>query len=101
MIKSCPPPLAEFLGTALLIIPGDGVVANVLLARSKAYGAGWIVITAGWGLAVSVGVFSVARVSGAHLNPAVSVAMALAGNFPWAAVPAYIAALASVALGRF
>ncbi len=86
------PPLAEFLGTALLIILGDGVVANVLLARSKAHGGGWIVITAGWGLAVFVGVFAVARVSGAHLNPAVSVAMALAGNFPWAAVPGYIVA---------
>ena len=86
------PPLAEFIGTALLIILGNGVVANVLLNRSKGQNGGWIVITAGWALAVFVAVFSVARVSGAHLNPAVSVAMALAGNFPWASVPAYVIA---------
>jgi glycerol uptake facilitator protein len=86
------PPLAEFIGTALLIILGNGVVATVLLNRSKGQNSGWIVITAGWALAVFVAVFSVARVSGAHLNPAVSIAMALAGNFPWASVPAYIAA---------
>ena len=86
------PALAEFLGTALLIILGDGVVANVLLSRSKAYNAGWIVITSGWALGVFVAVFAVGRISGAHLNPAVSVAMALAGDFPWASVPAYILA---------
>jgi glycerol uptake facilitator protein len=86
------PPLAEFIGTALLIILGNGVVATVVLNRSKGQGGGWIVITAGWALAVFVAVFSVARVSGAHLNPAVSIAMAIAGNFPWASVPAYIAA---------
>lgn len=86
------PPLAEFIGTALLIILGNGVVATVLLNRSKGQNSGWIVITAGWALAVFVAVFSVARISGAHLNPAVSIAMALAGNFPWASVPAYIAA---------
>ncbi|MEI6035587.1 MAG: MIP/aquaporin family protein [Verrucomicrobiae bacterium] len=86
------PALAEFLGTALLIILGDGVVANVLLSRSKAQNSGWIVITAGWAIGVFVGVFAVARVSGAHLNPAVSVAMALAGNFSWSAVPGYILA---------
>jgi len=86
------PALAEFIGTALLIILGDGVVANVLLARSKAQNGGWIVITAGWALGVFVAVFAVGRVSGAHLNPAVSVAMAMAGNFPWASVPTYILA---------
>jgi glycerol uptake facilitator protein len=86
------PSLAEFLGTALLIILGDGVVATVLLKSSKGQGSGWIVITAGWALAVFVAVFSVGRVSGAHLNPAVTVAMALAGNFPWESVPAYILA---------
>jgi glycerol uptake facilitator protein len=85
-------PLAEFLGTALLIILGNGVVSTVLLNRSKGQNAGWIVITAGWGLAVFVAVFCVARVSGAHLNPAVSLAMAISGNFPWASVPAYVAA---------
>lgn len=87
-----PPSLAEFIGTALLIVLGDGVVANVLLKESKGYGSGWIVITAGWGFAVFVAVFAVGRVSGAHLNPAVSIAMALSGNFPWASVPAYILA---------
>lgn len=86
------PPLAEFIGTALLIILGNGVVATALLNRSKGQNGGWIVITAGWALAVFVAVFAVARVSGAHLNPAVSVAMAFAGNFPWDSVPAYIAA---------
>lgn len=86
------PALAEFVGTALLIILGDGVVANVLLARSKAQNAGWMVVATGWALGVFVGVFAVGRISGAHLNPAVSVAMAMAGNFPWAAVPAYIIA---------
>lgn len=86
------PPLAEFIGTALLILLGNGVVATVLLNRSKGQSSGWIVITAGWALAVFVAVFSVARISGAHLNPAVSIAMATAGNFPWASVPAYIAA---------
>lgn len=86
------PALAEFLGTALLVLLGDGVVANVLLARSKALGAGWMVIATGWGLAVFVGVFSVGRVSGAHLNPAVTVALAMAGDFSWSGVPAYIVA---------
>jgi len=86
------PPIAEFIGTALLIILGDGVVATVLLKGSKGQNAGWVAITAGWGLAVFVAVFSVARVSGAHLNPAVSVGMAIAGHFPWSSVPAYILA---------
>ena len=86
------PALAEFIGTALLIILGDGVVANVLLNRSKAQNSGWIVITSGWALGVFVAVFAVGRISGAHLNPAVSVAMALSGNFPWAEVPGYILA---------
>lgn len=96
------PPIAEFIGTALLIILGNGVVATVLLERSKGQNGGWIVITAGWALAVFVAVFSVARVSGAHLNPAVSVAMAIAGNFPWTAVPAYVAAqLLGAVFGSF
>ena len=86
------PSLAEYIGTALLIILGDGVVATVLLNRSKGQNGGWITITAGWALAVFVGVFAVGRISGAHLNPAVSVAMALAGNFAWSEVPYYIAA---------
>ena len=86
------PPLAEFFGTALLILLGNGVVAGALLAKSKAQNSGWIVITAGWAMAVFVAVFSVARVSGAHLNPAVSLAMALEGHLPWAMVGQYVVA---------
>jgi len=76
----------------LLIILGDGVVANVLLHRSKGQNSGWIVITAGWGLAVMVGAYSVGAISGAHLNPAVTLGLASVGQFDWAAVPAYIIA---------
>ena len=86
------PYLAEFLGTMLLIILGDGVVANVLLNRSKGQNSGWIVITAGWGLAVMVGAYSVGAISGAHLNPAVTLALASIGQFKWLFVPGYIAA---------
>ena len=64
---------AELIGTAILIILGDGVVAGVLLARSKAQNAGWIVITAGWGFAVAVAVYAVGTISGAHINPAVTI----------------------------
>jgi len=84
--------LGELVGTMLLIILGDGVVANVLLAKSKGQGAGWTVIATGWGFAVFFGVAAVFRVSGAHLNPAVSVGLATAGLFPWASVPGYVAA---------
>jgi glycerol uptake facilitator protein len=88
------PYLAEFLGTMLLIILGDGVVANVVLNRSKGQNGGWIVITAGWGLAVMVAAYSVGAISGAHLNPAVTVGFAAASvnNFAWASVPGYIGA---------
>jgi len=86
------PPLGEFVGTLLLILLGDGVVANVLLAKSKGQGSGWIVITAGWAFAVFVAVAAIARVSGAHINPAVTIALAAVGAFPWSAVPAYIVA---------
>ena len=86
------PYLAEFVGTLLLVTFGNGVVANVLLSKTKGNGAGWIVITTGWGLAVFVGVFSSQAASGAHLNPAVTVAMAQAGKFPWANVPGYVLA---------
>ncbi len=93
-------PLAEFIGTALLVILGNGVVANVVLARTKGNNAGWIVITAGWGLAVFVGVFSAQNFSGAHLNPAVTLAMAIAGKFFWSQVPAFILAqMAGAILG--
>ena len=72
--------LAEFLGTALLVLFGNGVVANVLLARTKGHGSGWIVITAGWAFAVFIGAFCSAAQSGAHLNPAVTIAMVAAGK---------------------
>src|SRR6266550_2326570 len=84
--------IAEFIGTALLVTFGNGVVANVVLARTKGNNAGWIVITTGWGLAVFVGVFSSQSFSGAHLNPAVTLAMAQAGKFAWGSVPGYMSA---------
>ncbi len=76
----------------ILIVLGDGVVANVLLNKSKGQGSGWIVITAGWAFAVFIAVAIVARVSGAHLNPAVSIGLAVAGAFDWSLVPGYIVA---------
>ena len=92
--------IAELVGTALLVLLGDGVVAAVLLKRSKAQGSGWIVITTGWGLAVCMAVYSVGRVSGAHINPAVTVSLALVGRFPWPRVPGYVAAqLIGAAIG--
>ena len=84
------PVLAEFIGTAILVTFGNGVVANVVLAKTKGNNGGWIVITAGWALAVFVGVFASQAFSGAHLNPAVTVAMAQAGKFSWANVPGYL-----------
>ncbi len=81
----------EILGTMLLLLLGDGVVANVVLAKSKANAAGWIVITTGWALAVFVGAFTAAKASGAHLNPAVTLGQALLGNLAWSQVPIYIA----------
>ena len=83
---------AELIGTMILIILGDGVVANVLLTKSKGYNAGWIVITTGWALAVTIAVYKVGSISGAHLNPAVTLAMAAIGKFDPALVPTYIAA---------
>ena len=86
------PFLAELLGTAILIVLGDGVVANVVLHRTKGHGSGWIVITAGWAFAVTIAVYCVNSISGAHLNPAVTIALAAIGTFAWAKVPLYIAA---------
>jgi glycerol uptake facilitator protein len=86
------PVVAEVVGTTLLVTFGNGVVANVVLARTKGNNAGWIVIAAGWGLAVFVGVFSSQAFSGAHLNPAVTLGMALAGKFAWTKVPGYVLA---------
>ena len=88
------PYAAEFLGTAILIVFGNGVVANVVLNRTKGQGSGWIVITFGWGMAVFVAVFCVNRFSGAHLNPAVTIALAAKADsgFLWSRVPGYVAA---------
>lgn len=86
------PFVGEIIGTMLLILLGDGVVANVVLNKTKGNSGGWIVITTGWALAVFVGAYSVASVSGAHLNPAVTVGLAVAGSFDWADVPLYIVA---------
>jgi glycerol uptake facilitator protein len=82
---------SELVGTAILILLGDGVVAGVLLARSKAENAGWIVITFGWGMAVAVAVYAVAQFSGAHINPAVTIAFAITDITPWDDVPQYLA----------
>ncbi|MGL6119592.1 MAG: MIP/aquaporin family protein, partial [Fusobacteriaceae bacterium] len=84
--------LAEFIGTLILILLGNGVVANVVLSKSKGNGSGWIVITAGWGFAVMVGAYSVGWISGAHLNPALTIGFAVAGLFDWALVPGYVTA---------
>lgn len=86
------PFVAELLGTAILIVLGDGVVANVVLARTKGNNSGWIVITTGWAMAVAIAVYAVNSYSGAHLNPAVTIGLAAIGKFSWASVPAYLAA---------
>jgi len=81
--------IAEIVGTAVLILLGNGVVANVLLKGTKGEGSGWLVITTAWGAAVFVAVAIVAPISGAHINPAVTLGLAVAGNFAWTDVPAY------------
>jgi glycerol uptake facilitator protein len=87
------PYIAELVGTMLLVILGDGVVANVTLNRSKGQNSGWIVITAGWGLAVMVAVYCVGTISGAHLNPAVTLGLAAIGQFKAElSVPGFIVA---------
>ena len=83
---------AELIGTMLLILLGNGVVANVILKGTKGYNGGWMVITTGWALAVFVGVVFAAPYSGAHLNPAVTLALAIAGKFMWGKVGLYIIA---------
>lgn len=82
--------IGELLGTFLLMVLGNGVCANVMLNKTKGFGAGWIVITWGWGMAVFVGVYAVAAISGAHINPAITIGLAVAGKFPWNEVPIYI-----------
>jgi glycerol uptake facilitator protein len=84
--------LAEIVGTAILILLGNGVVANVVLAKTKGNNGGWIVITAGWAMAVGLAVYATGRISGAHLNPAVTLALASVDAFEWAKVPGYIIA---------
>ncbi|EUJ39996.1 Glycerol uptake facilitator protein [Brochothrix campestris FSL F6-1037] len=82
--------LGEILGTFILILFGGGVVAGVVLDKTKATGAGWVVITIAWGLAVAMGAYVSGYLSLAHLNPALTIGLAAAGNFPWADVPAYV-----------
>lgn len=84
------PYVGEVIGTAILMLLGNGVVANVVLTGTKGNGSGWIVIAWGWGMAVFVAVFTVAAFSGAHINPAVSIGLAIAGKFDWAMVPVYV-----------
>jgi glycerol uptake facilitator protein len=83
---------AELLGTALLILLGDGVVANVVLKQTKGHAGGLISITTGWAFAVAMSVYAFGDFSGGHFNPAVTIAMASLGKLPWASVPTYIAA---------
>jgi glycerol uptake facilitator protein len=82
---------SEVIGTGLLILLGDGVVAGVLLAKSKAQNSGWVVITFGWAMAVAMAVYAVGRFDGAHLNPAVTLGLAVIGVTQWSDVPVYIA----------
>jgi glycerol uptake facilitator protein len=83
---------AELIGTMFVILFGNGVVANVVLTGTKGYDGGWIVITTGWALGVFAGVVIAGPYSGAHLNPAVTIGLAVAGKFPWAKAPAFILA---------
>ena len=84
--------LAEAIGTMLLILLGDGVVANVVLNKTKGQNGGWLVIAMAWGIAVAIPVYAVGRISGAHLNPAVTIGLAAIGSFSWSDVPGYILA---------
>lgn len=86
------PFLAEILGTMFMILLGNGVVANVVLKGTKGNNGGWMVITTAWALAVFVGVVIAGPYSGAHLNPAVTIGLAIAGKFSWLDAPTYIAA---------
>ncbi|MDH6358614.1 MIP/aquaporin family protein [Parabacteroides sp. PF5-9] len=96
------PFIAELLGTMLLILMGAGVCANVLLTKTKGHGAGWIVVTTAWAMGVFIGVVVAGPYSGAHLNPAVSLGLAIGGSFPWSDVCSYIIAqMLGAALGAF
>lgn len=92
--------VGEIFGTMLLILLGNGVVANVLLTRTKGEASSWFVITAAWGLAVFIAIAVVAPMSGAHINPAVTLGLAAAGSFPWSQVPIYwLAQMIGAAIG--
>ena len=93
------PYLAEFFGTMLLVILGDGVVAGVVLKGTKSENAGWLTVVVGWGLAVILAIYAVGSISGAHLNPAVTLAFAIAGDFPSSQVAGYILAQVFGAFG--
>jgi glycerol uptake facilitator protein len=94
--------IGEVIGTMLLIILGNGVVANVVLKNTKGSTGGWIVITFGWAMGVFVAVFCMGPISGAHINPAVTFGLAMVGKFPWADVPIYIIGqLIGACLGAF
>lgn len=82
--------LGEFIGTFILMLIGSGVVAGVVLKDSKAENSGWIVITVAWGLAVAFAIYAAGNISGAHINPAVTLGLAFVGEFEWAKVPGYI-----------
>jgi glycerol uptake facilitator len=84
--------LAELLGTMLLVLLGDGVVANVVLSRTKGQNGGWMVITTGWAFGVTLAVYAVGTFSGAHINPAVTISLAAMGKLAWSWVPVYIVA---------
>ena len=96
------PFLGEVVGTFLLILLGNGVVANVVLGKTKGHNSGWIVIAFGWAMAVFTGVFVAAKSSGAHLNPAVTLGLAFLGEFEWKDVPMYVAGqMLGAMLGAF
>src|SRR5688500_19265547 len=84
--------VAEVVGTMILILLGNGVVANVVLEKTKGHNAGFMMINSGYAIAVAMAVYAVGRISGAHLNPAVTVSLAAVGSFPWSQVPGYILA---------
>ncbi|MGI9552262.1 MAG: MIP/aquaporin family protein, partial [Aurantibacter sp.] len=92
--------IGEVVGTAFLIVLGCGVNAGVTLNKSHVKGAGWIVVAFGWGFAVTMAVYAVGQISGAHINPAVTLGFAMAGAFPWSDVAPYIIAqMAGAILG--
>ena len=84
--------VAEFIGTLILVLLGNGVVGGVVLKGTKGEGAGWFTIVVGWGIAATLAVLAVGKISGSHLNPAITLALAVKGDFPWENVGGYIVA---------